>query len=110
MSGGKVLLRNNQECGIKGIEDIKLKMFDGSIRTLTSIRYVPELKKNMIFLGELAKNGYSYSGCGDILKVASGSLVCMKAVLKNGIFVMIASTVCGGAAIGEEKTYDFSKL
>ncbi|XP_052174285.1 retrovirus-related Pol polyprotein from transposon TNT 1-94 isoform X1 [Diospyros lotus] len=110
MSGGKVLLGNNQECGIKGIGDIKLKMFNGSIRTLTSVRYVPELKKKLISVGELAKNGYSYSGCGDILKVAKGSLICMKAVLKNGIFFMIASTVCGDASIGEEKTYELSKL
>ena len=64
----------------------------------------------MIFLGKLAKSGYSYSGHGDVLKIARGSLVCMKAILKNGIFVMIASTLCGDVAVGEDKTYKHTKL
>jgi len=37
-------------------------MHDGIIKTLTAVRYVPELKRNLISLGELDKNGYSYGG------------------------------------------------
>jgi len=62
IGGGKVLLGNNHECNIKGIGDIKIKMHDGIIRTLISVRYVPELKRNLISLGELDKNGDSYRG------------------------------------------------
>jgi len=66
-----------------GIGDIKIKMHDGTIKTLTSVRYVPDLKKNLISLSELDKNGYFNRGDGGVLKVTRGSLICMKAVLQN---------------------------
>ena len=85
-------------------------MHDGLIKPLTSVRYVPELERNLISLGELDKSGYSYRGDGGVLKVAKGSLICMKAVLHNGIYVLQASTLSGEAAIGENRTYEHTKL
>ena len=93
-----------------GIGDIRLRMHDGIVKTLTAVRYVPDLKRNLISLGELDKNGYSYKGDGGVLKVSRGSLVCMKAVLKNGIYVLQAATSCGDAALGEAKSYEQSSL
>ena len=34
-----------------------MKMFDGMVRTLTDVRYVPDLKKNLISLGTFDKSG-----------------------------------------------------
>ena len=110
IGGGKVILGNNHACNIKGIGDIKLKMHDGIIKTLTAVRYVSELKRNLISLGELDKSGYSYRGDGGVVKVARGLLICMKAVLQNGIYVLQATTLCGDAAIGENRTYEHTKL
>ena len=83
--------------GTMGIGDIRLRMHD-------------DLKRNLISLGELDKNGYSYKGDGGVLKVSRVSLVCMKAVLKNGIYVLQAATSCGDAALGEAKSYEQSSL
>ena len=55
------------------------------------MRHVPDLKRNLISLGELDKNGYSYKGDGGVLKVSRGSIVCMKANLHNGIYIYIYS-------------------
>ena len=62
--GGKVFLGNNHECKVLGIGDIRLKMNDRSFRTLTAVRHVPELKGNLISLGELDRNGLSFKGNG----------------------------------------------
>lgn len=105
INGGKVLLGNDHECGVMGIGDIKLKLHDGTCRTLTSVRHVPDLKRNLISLGELDKNGYSYKEDGGVLKVSRGSLVCMKANLQNGIYILQASTLSREAAVGENKVY-----
>ena len=35
-------------------------MFDGVIRTLCDVRHVPDLRKNLISLGTLYSNGFSY--------------------------------------------------
>ena len=44
---------NDATCIIIGIETIKIKMFDGVVRTLGEVRHVPDVKKNLISLGTL---------------------------------------------------------
>ena len=78
-------------------------MHDNSYRTLQSVRHVPELKKNLISLGELDRHGHSFKGEGGVLKVTRGSLVCMKALLQNGIYVLQATALNGEAAVAGGK-------
>jgi hypothetical protein len=44
---------NDATCTIIGIKTIKIKMFDGVVRTLGEVRHVPDVKKNLISLGTL---------------------------------------------------------
>jgi hypothetical protein len=44
---------NDMACKIVGIRTIKIKMHDGIVRTLTEVRHVPGLKKNLISTGAL---------------------------------------------------------
>ncbi|KAG8472722.1 hypothetical protein CXB51_034750 [Gossypium anomalum] len=78
MSEGVVLMGNNVSCKITGVGTIKVKMFDGVIRTLSDVRHVPELKRNLISLSTLASKGYRYTAESRVLKiskaVASSSL------------------------------------
>jgi hypothetical protein len=48
-------------------------MFDGVVTTLTSVRYVPYLMKNLISLGILDFLDYSYSGKDKIMKIIEGT-------------------------------------
>lgn len=48
MNSGKLQLKNNAEYDVVGFGDVKIKMHDGIVKTLT--RMWLELKKNMIFL------------------------------------------------------------
>ena len=45
-----VYMGNNHSCSIQGIGNISLKLHDNKIRTLTDVRYVPGLKRNLISL------------------------------------------------------------
>ena len=49
-SGGEVLMGNNVTCKVIEIGIIKIKMFDGIVKILGSVRHVPALKKNSISL------------------------------------------------------------
>ncbi|KAG8474442.1 hypothetical protein CXB51_034036 [Gossypium anomalum] len=72
-----VLMGNNASCKITSVGTIKVKMFDGVVRTLSDIRYVPELKRNLISLSTLDSKGYRYtveSGGSTVTSVASSSL------------------------------------
>lgn len=52
-------MQNDAACKVVGIGAIKIKMFNGVIRTLTEVRHVPNLKKNSISLGTLHTLGHT---------------------------------------------------
>ena len=60
-----------------------MKTHEGMVRKLDCL-YVPELRKNLISLGTLAKNRMRYAGEGDWVKVTEGSLVIMKGKMNHG--------------------------
>ena len=80
---GLVFLGDNRSCEILGIGEIKIRMFDGIVRTLGDVRFIPELRKNLISPGQLDNLGLTYKAKGDILKVTKGSIVVIKAERKN---------------------------
>lgn len=83
LNGGRVIMRNDQWCEIKGIEPMKLKMNYGSIKIISSVRYVLRLKRNLISLGTLDKVGLNYRSENGILMVCSkDSSVKTKGTLK----------------------------
>ena len=83
VEGGTVLMGDNSTCKVAGIDSDQIKMFDGIVRTLTDVRHIPDLKRNLISLSTLDTKGYKYSGEGGVLKVSKGSLVVMKADIKS---------------------------
>jgi hypothetical protein len=54
---GFVIMGNDISCNIVGIGSIKIKMYDGSIRTLIAVRHALELKKNHMYLRVLDSIG-----------------------------------------------------
>ncbi|XP_057958735.1 pentatricopeptide repeat-containing protein At4g33170-like [Malania oleifera] len=72
ISGGMVLMDNNASCGLLGIGTVKIRMFDGVVRTIRDVR-------------------------DGVLKVARGSLVVMKGHLRNNLYTLVGSTVTEAA-------------
>jgi hypothetical protein len=75
---GVVLMGNGIPCKNVGVGSIRIMMFDGIVRELMDVRYVPELKSNLISLGVLDSCGYKYTGQGGVLTLSKGSLIVMK--------------------------------
>lgn len=100
MSKGAVLMGNNVSCKIAGIGTVKIKMFDGVVRTLVDVRHVPDLKRNLISLSTLDSKGYKYTGEGGVLKVSKGALVVMKGHKRSAnLYVLEGCTVTGDATV-----------
>lgn len=78
-------------------------MHDGADRILEQMRYVPELKRNLISLGTLESNGYAFKSDNGNLKVPRGSLVVMRAVRKNSLYTLLGNTVVGGSSNVENR-------
>ena len=86
IDGGKVLMGNKVACKVVGIHKIQIKMHGGIIRTLTNVRHVPKLNKNLIFLRTLDSNGCVYKAGGGVLRVSKGGLVVMNGKKINGLY------------------------
>ncbi|KAI5672321.1 hypothetical protein M9H77_12685 [Catharanthus roseus] len=82
----KVFMGNNQVCDIKGIGYVFIKVHDGVTRKLTEVRYVPDLRRNLISLGVLDSNGFFYKSENGILR-------------RDGLFTLIGKIVCKSSAL-----------
>ncbi|GJU96176.1 retrovirus-related pol polyprotein from transposon TNT 1-94 [Tanacetum coccineum] len=56
-NGGNVYMGNHSICPVIGKGNIQVKMHDGVVRTITGVRHVPDLKRNLISLSTLEANG-----------------------------------------------------
>jgi hypothetical protein len=92
---GTVLMGNDVACQIVGIGTIRIKMHDKIVRTLTNVRHIPDLKKNLISLGTLDSLGYKYSDEGEVIRVSNGSLVVMEGNKVDDLYFLQGSTVIG---------------
>ena len=90
---------NDEACEIFGMGKIKLKLHDGTIRNLTEVRYIPDLKKNLLSIGFLESKGFRIAMENGILKVSYGAFVALRSTRKRNMYFLDGSTVVGGATI-----------
>ena len=94
--GGSVSLGDDHSCEVAEIGSIRVRMYDGIIRTLSNVKHVPKLKKKLIFLDYLEEQGYAFSsqagsGC---LKISKEALVVMRGRrLSNNLYRMEGSVI-----------------
>jgi hypothetical protein len=60
---------NDISCKVVGVGSIQIKMFDGTVKILTDVKHIPELRKNLISLGVLDTRGYMSIVQGGVMKV-----------------------------------------
>ncbi|KAK4388608.1 Retrovirus-related Pol polyprotein from transposon TNT 1-94 [Sesamum angolense] len=76
-----------------------IKMYNGTIRTLSDVRHIPNLKKNLISLGTLHKNGFIPKADEDRknIRIVKGALTVMKGkIITGNIYKLLGNTVVGG--------------
>ncbi|WVZ72988.1 hypothetical protein U9M48_021363 [Paspalum notatum var. saurae] len=103
-SGGSVGMDDDIPCQIIGIGSVQIKMHDGIVRTLTDVRHIPDMTKNLISLSTLDGKGYKYSGGDGVLKVSKGSLIVMKADLKSANLYRLRGTTITGYKLWNPQT------
>ena len=78
ISGGFVYMRDDHTLEIADISIIKIKLFDGTIRTIGEVRHVNGLKKNLVSLEQIDSHAYKTHVENEIMKIVKGALVLMK--------------------------------
>ncbi|XP_073148775.1 retrovirus-related Pol polyprotein from transposon TNT 1-94 isoform X1 [Henckelia pumila] len=93
VSGGSVFMGNDHALEIAGVGTIKIKMFDGTIRTIQEVRHVKGLTKNLLSLGQLDDIGCKTRIEKGIMKIVKGALVVMKAKkVAANLYVLLGET------------------
>ncbi|KAK4424820.1 hypothetical protein Salat_1675600 [Sesamum alatum] len=116
LSGGVVCAANNIPLTTFGIGSVRLNNQDGSIITLIGVRFVPELMKNLIYVGTLESKGFEVRAKDGVMKIISGARVVIKGIWKNNnLYHYSGSTVIGTIAATstddqEDVTFDESTM
>ncbi|GJS70874.1 hypothetical protein Tco_0703715, partial [Tanacetum coccineum] len=72
-NGGTVLLGDNRTCAMRGTENVKVQMNDGSSCVLENVCYIPELKISLIIFGTVDREGYIMELGNERVNVIKGS-------------------------------------
>ncbi|GKB06417.1 hypothetical protein Tco_0834650 [Tanacetum coccineum] len=81
--GGSVQLVDNRECKIRGNGKVRVQLKDMSSFVLHNVKYIPELKRNLILLGTLEKEGYTVKLQSGKVKVINGSRVILSGLRRD---------------------------
>lgn len=81
-------------------------MHDGMERLLKEVRYIPKLKRNLISLVMLNQSDCTFKSEYGTLKVAKGSLMVMKGIIKNGLYTLVGKTIIGEASPVQNRMED----
>ncbi|GKE04317.1 retrotransposon protein, putative, ty1-copia subclass, partial [Tanacetum coccineum] len=93
---GSVQLGNNRECKITGIGKVRVQLKEGSSFVLHNVRYIPELKRNLISLGTLEKEGYAVKLQSGKVKVINGSRVISSGIRRdNCVYSLDGHAIAG---------------
>lgn len=87
INGGKVMMGNNHTCQVEGIGNVRIKMFDGVTRTLTNVKNVPTLTRNLFSLGVLDDLGYVNKIENGAMKIYKGAMVVKKGSKRNACII-----------------------
>ena len=78
LDGCYTVMGDDHPCNIEGIGTVCVKMVNGIVRELKEVRYVPQLRRNLISVGVLEALGLMVSIRDGVLKMTKGSIVVMK--------------------------------
>ena len=87
---------NDSSSKIIGIDTIKVRIFDGVVRTLSNVKYVPKLRKSLISLRVLDNLGYVFSIKNGIMKINKGVFIAMKEKKVKKLYTLIKKTILSG--------------
>ncbi|GJT64965.1 hypothetical protein Tco_1016445 [Tanacetum coccineum] len=103
-NGGNILLSDGRECRVRGTGKVQVQMRDGSSFVLDNVRYVPQLRRNLISLVTLEKGGFTVKMQSGKIKVIKGSLVVLSETKKaNCIYTLDGQAVTKNTLKGRKQ-------
>lgn len=82
-------MANDNPCEVVGEGEVRIKMFDGVVRTIHHVRHVSGLKKKLLSLGVFDEQGYRFNDENSCLKVTKRVLVMLKREKVDNLYRLV---------------------
>ncbi|GFZ11618.1 hypothetical protein Acr_23g0000030 [Actinidia rufa] len=96
---GRIWMANNTSSRVVGRGSVRFRMADGRSVTLTEVRHVPNLRKNLISIGMLDSKGCRFDASGGILRVSKGNKEMLWEKKTEGLYRLEGNVQTRGATV-----------
>ncbi|GFS36514.1 hypothetical protein Acr_00g0046430 [Actinidia rufa] len=96
---GRIWMANNTSSRVVGRGSVQFRMADGRSVTLTEVRHVPNLQKNLISIGMLDAKGCRFDASGGILRVFKGNKEMLWGKKTRWLYRLEGNVQTGGATV-----------
>ncbi|GFS46693.1 hypothetical protein Acr_00g0103700 [Actinidia rufa] len=100
----RIWMANNTSSRVVGRGSVRFPMADGRSVTLTEVRHVPNLRKNLISIGMLDSKGCSFDASGEILRVSKGNKEMLWGKKIGGLYRLEGSVQTWEATVAQSQT------
>ena len=107
LNGCSVVLGDDRPYNMEGVCMVHIQIFDGMVRELKDVRYVPHLKMNIISIGTLQALSLEVSVKDGVLKITRGSMVILKDIRSNNLYYLKGSSVTGQVTTSTNSNDDY---
>ena len=89
-----MILGNGSSYGVARVDSIRLRMYDGSMQTLTDVHHVPNLCRSVVSVGYLEEKDFIFRSDLGMLNVSKGDRIMMRGRrLRSRLYQMVGSVV-----------------
>lgn len=106
--GNKVMMGNNSYCMVRGMGKITIDNHDGTVVTLSDVRYIPEMGRNLISYGQLESSGCNYTGKDYQFEFFKGGKRVLMGKYAKGLYYLQGTVRSAEASLANE-TVDHTK-
>jgi len=93
VQGGEVFIENSATSKVIGEGTIQCQSHDGCITTLQIVHHVPESRYNLISLGALHSEEFSFSSKGNLMEVSKEPHVKFQVECVGNVYMLLNSKV-----------------
>ena len=93
LASGQVLLADDRAVSVQGIETIKINAKGGTVKCLTNVRYVPNLKRNLISVSSLDMQGFMKEGGNGKTCFYKNGKLALQGTLCGSLYLLDGDTV-----------------
>jgi hypothetical protein len=86
VSGGTITLADGSTLSVTGVGMVRFWMWNGMIRMVIDVRYIPSVWRSIVSLSELDSCGYELRIRGGSMEVLRGDLVIIQGTRRGGLY------------------------